>query len=90
MHFSVEILRLMLSFFLFTMRSTLRFLNSKREKTSKSGNFEILPSWYYIIITKGKGDCKNLIHFSSVSCLFKSFNLDDEFGSYIIFSNWSN
>ena len=34
---------------------------------------------------KGKGDCKNLIHLSSVSCLFIFYNLVDEFGSYITF-----
>ena len=34
---------------------------------------------------KGKGDCKNLIHFSSVSVLLNYFNLDDEFGIYIFF-----
>ena len=34
---------------------------------------------------KGNGDCKNLIHFSSVSCLFIFFTLENEFWSYIIF-----
>ena len=34
---------------------------------------------------KGKCDCTNVIHFSSVSCLFIFCNLDDEFGSNIIF-----
>ena len=40
---------------------------------------------YIIIKPKGKGDCKNWIHLSSVSILFILFNLDDEFGSFIIF-----
>ena len=35
--------------------------------------------------SEGKGDCKYFIHFSSVSCLFIFFYLDDEFGSYIFF-----
>ena len=32
-----------------------------------------------IIKAKGKGDCKKLIHLSSVSCLINFFNLVDEF-----------
>ena len=65
----------------------LRFLHSKTEKTSKSGVLEMLPSWYILSLKpKGKGDCKNLIHLSSFSCLLIFFNLVDELGSYIIFS----
>ena len=71
--------------FTFTMRSTFTFLHSKTEKISKSGILEMLPPWY-ILKPKGKGNCKNLIYFSSVSCLFIFFNLINEFGSYIIFS----
>ena len=63
------------------MISTFTFLHSKTEKTSKSGILEMLLS----LKPKGKGDCKNLIHLSSVSCLFIFFNLVDEFGSYIVF-----
>ena len=79
--FSVQTLRLMLPFFLC-------FLHSKTEKNpSKSGILEMLPSWYILSLKpKGKGDCKNLIHICSVSCLFIFFNLIDEFGSDIIFS----
>ena len=70
--------------FTFTMRSTFTlFLHSKTEKTSKSGILEMLPSWYLLSLKpKQNGDCKNLIHLSSVSCLFIFFNLVDEFGSY--------
>ena len=46
----------------------------------------MLPSWYILSLKpKGKGDCKNFIHLSSVICLFIFFNLVDEFGSYIFF-----
>ena len=55
--------------FTLTMRSTFT-LHSKTEKISKSGILEMLPSWYILSLSpKGKGDCKNLIHFSLVSCL---------------------
>ena len=48
----------------------------------------MLPSWYIVSLKlKGKGDCKNLIHLSSVSCLLIFFNLVDEFGSYITHIN---
>ena len=47
----------------------------------------MLPSWYILSLKpKGKSDCKNLIHLSSISCLLIFFNLVDEYGSYIIFS----
>ena len=66
------------------MRSTFTFfLHSKTEKTSKSGILEMLPSWYILSLkSTGKGDCKNLIHLSSVSCHFIFFYLVNEFGSY--------
>ena len=52
----------------------------------KSGILGILPSWFILSLKpKGKGDCKNLIHFGSVLCLFIYFNLGDVFGSYIFF-----
>ena len=36
-------------------------------KTSKSGILEMLLSWYILSLKpKGKGDCKNLIHFMSL------------------------
>ena len=72
---------------MFTMNSTFTsFTLQKRKKTSKSGILEILPSWFILSLKpKGKGDCKNLIHLSSVSCLFIFFNLDDELRLYIIF-----
>ena len=74
--------------FTFTMRSTFTFFTfQNRKKASKSGILEILPSWYILSLKPtGKGDCKNLIHISSVSCLFLLFNQVDEFGSYIVFS----
>ena len=51
----------------------------------------MLPSWYILSLKpNGKGDCKNLIHSVSVSCLFIFFNLVDEYGSYIIFFNRLN
>ena len=86
--FSVQVLRLMVPFLRLPWDLLLRFLHSKTEKKqSKSGILEILPSWYILSLKpKEKGDCKNLIHLSSVSCLFIFFNLVDEFGSYIIFS----
>ena len=50
----------------------------------------MLPSWYILSLNpKVKGDCKNLIYLSSVSCLFIFFNLVDEFGSFIIFYNFT-
>ena len=69
------------------MRSTFTFFYiPKQKKTSTSGILEMLPSWYILSLKpKGKGDCKNLIHLSSVSCLLIFFNLVDEFGSYIFF-----
>ena len=82
-HFSAQILRLMLPFLRLPWDLLLRFLHSKTEKTSKSGILETLPSWYILSLKpKGKDDCKNLIHFSSVLCLFIFFNLVDEFGSH--------
>ena len=76
----------------FTMVSTFMFFYiPKEKKTSKSGILEILPSWYILSLRpKGKGDCKNLIHFRSVSCLFIFFNLDDEIESYLFFFNCFN
>ena len=39
----------------------------------------MLLSWYILSLKpKGKGDCKYLIHLSSVSCLLIFFNLVDE------------
>ena len=71
MRFSVQNLRLILAFFTFQKR-----------KMPKAGILEILHSCYILPLNpKGKGDCNNLIHFSSVSCLLIFFNLDDEFGS---------
>ena len=71
MRFSVRILRLMLPFLRLPRDLLLRFSYSKRKKTpSKSGILEILPSWYMLSLKfKGKGDCKTVIYFSSVSCL---------------------
>ena len=70
------------------MRPTFTFFYiPKQKKTSKSGILEMLPSWYILELKpKGKGDCKNLINLSSVSCLFVSFNLVDEFRSYDFFN----
>ena len=88
MRFSVQILRLMLHFCVYhEIYFYDFFLHSKTEKNpSKSGILEKVPSWYKSSIKpKGKGDCKNVIHFSSVSCLFILFNLVDEFGSYTFF-----
>ena len=72
--------------FTFTMRSTLTFFTFQNRKTSKSCILEMLPSWFILSLKpKGKGVYKNLIHLSSVSCLFTFFDLVDEFGPYIIF-----
>ena len=68
------------------MRSTLRFLQSKRGKTSKSSILEIYPSLYISLKHEGKVFANNLTIFFSVSCLFVFFNLDDEFGAYIFFN----
>ena len=89
MRFSAQVLRLMLPFLRLPWYLLLRLLHSKREKkTSKSDILEILPSWYILSLKpKGKGNCKNLIHLHSVSCIFIFFNLDDELDSYINFSN---
>ena len=46
------------------------YIPKQKRKTSKPGILEILPSWYILSLKpKGKGDCKHLIHLSSVSCL---------------------
>ena len=85
MRFPVQILRLMLPFYTFTMKSTFKFtfFTFQNRLKSKSDILEILPSWYILSLKpKGKGDCKNLSYFSSVSCLFICFNLDDEFELY--------
>ena len=45
MHFSVQILRLIMLYFRLPRDLALRYLHLKREKTqSKSGIFELLPS----------------------------------------------
>ena len=90
MRYPVHVLCLMLPFYRLPWYLLLCFLHSKREKTSKSGILEILPSWNILSLRpKVKGDCKKLIHFRSVSCIFIFFNLDDEFGLYLFFSTVS-
>ena len=80
------------SIFTLTMRSTFTFFYIPNEKkTSKSGILQILPSWYILSLKpKGKGNRKKLNQFSSVSCLFIFFNLDDEFWIICDFFNWLN
>ena len=53
------------------------FLHSKTEKNIKIWQLRNIAFTWYIssLKPKGKGDCKNLIHFSSVSCPFIFFNL---------------
>ena len=69
--FLVHILRLMLPFLRLLWDVLLRFYIPKEKKTWKSGILEILPSWYILSLKlKGKCDCKNFIHFSSVSYIF--------------------
>ena len=59
MRFSVQILCLMLSFVLFTMRSYFTLLTFQKRRNIKFGHFRNIPLWYILSLKpKGKGDCK--------------------------------
>ena len=69
-------------FFLIPCDLAVRLRNSNKEKTSKSGILERLPSRYILSLNpSGYGVCRSLIHFNSVSCLLIILNLLVEFAS---------
>ena len=75
-----QILRIRLPFFSFSMRSNLTFLTFQKRNNIKIGHFRNITFVVYLII-ETLCDCKNVIHFSAISCRLIFFNLD-EIGSY--------
>ena len=69
-------------FFFIPYDLAVRLRNSNKDKTSKSSNFEILPSCFILSLNpSGYGVYRSLIHFNSVSCLLIILNLLVEFAS---------